>query len=98
MKKRQLAADVRDPIGTLVFSILGSLGALGLIPDNISANELAEGVGWAMAVVAAVFSFIHHRDFKAALRAGLAARARAGVPEALADQETPIEGDAEHGE
>lgn len=90
---RQLAADTRDPVATLVFSLLGAAGAMGLIPADLDPNVLAEAVGFLMGAVAAGFSFVHHRDFKEALRVGLEAReAHLAAPEAITDDErTPID-------
>jgi protein-S-isoprenylcysteine O-methyltransferase Ste14 len=79
MKKNQLqsiAADSRDPAATIVFAALAVVGSLGLVPEDMDPNLLAEIVGYAMALVAAIFSYVHHRDWKQALRDGWEARDR----------------------
>jgi len=79
MKKNQLqriAADSRDPAATIVFAVLAIVGSLGLVPEDMDPNLLAEIVGYGMALVAGIFSFVHHRDWKQALRDGWEARER----------------------
>lgn len=92
MRKRQIAADARDPVATLAFAVLGVCGAFGLIPDDWSANKLAEVVGFFMSGLAAVFTLLHHRDFKQALRVGLEIQRATAQPRTISDDETtPIE-------
>jgi hypothetical protein len=89
---KQLAADTRDPIATLAFSLLGIAGALGWIPDDLDPNVMAEIVGFLMAATAALFSLLHHKSFKQAMRAGAEALDRAAAPDApVDDQATPLE-------
>lgn len=67
---KELAADTRDPIAMLVFTALGIAGSLGLIPEGVTVSDLAMAVGYLMGFVAAFYSFLHHKDFKLAIRAG----------------------------
>jgi hypothetical protein len=94
MRLKQLAADTRDPLATVAFGILGLGGALGLIPQDIDPNKLAEIVGLLMAVLAGVFSYVHHKDFKRAIRESLeAAEDKGATPEPITSQDaTPPEG------
>ncbi len=93
MRLKLLAADTRDPVATVAFSLLGIAGALGWIPRDIDPNLVAEVTGMLMGLLAGVFSLWHHRDFKGALHEGLEARERATGPEKVApDETTPIEG------
>jgi hypothetical protein len=92
MQLKQIAADTRDPIATIAFSVLGIGGALGLIPADLDANTLAEILGFLMAALAAAFSLLHHKSVKPALAAAREAQERAGAPAALLDdQKTPID-------
>lgn len=89
MKLKQIAADTRDPIASVVFSLKGVAGALGWIPEDLDANTLAEIVGLLMGAVAGVFSFVHHKDYKQAIHASLAAKdeARSALADVAADLE-----------
>jgi hypothetical protein len=114
MKFKQLAADTRDPVAALAFGILFIVGSLGLIPEDADPNVLAEIVGAAMGLVAAIFSYLHRREYGPALRAGFEARerylaehARFVAPTEIPPDDTAPDGivsdgqvaeDAEHGE
>ena len=54
----------------LVFTALGVAGSLGLIPEGVTVTDLAMAIGYLMGLVAAIYSFLHHKDFKLAIRAG----------------------------
>lgn len=92
MDVKQIAADTRDPVATILFSLLGMFGMLGYLPEDWTANDLAAFGGLVMGFVAAVFALFHHKDLKLAIRAGREAQARAAAPSAeIDDQETPFE-------
>ena len=89
---RRIAEGTRDPVAAVVFWCLGAAGAAGLIPENVSANTLAGMVGWSMAPVAALFSYLRHRDVKRALQVGLDAIQADATPEPIADDQlTPLD-------
>jgi len=98
MQLKQFAADTRDPIATIAFSVLGIGGALELIPADLDANTLAEILGFLMAGLAAAFSLLHHKSLKQAIQTGLDAREAAGIPQvAKDDQKTPLDPIDGHG-
>jgi hypothetical protein len=92
MKFKKLAADTRDPLASIVFSLMGVAGALGWIPKDLDPNTLAEIVGLAMGAVAGVFSYFHHRDFKSAIHASLDAKEQAkdAISEVADELETGV--------
>lgn len=92
MDVKQIAADTRDPVATILFSVLGMFGMLGYLPEDWTANDLAAFGGLVMGFVAAIFALFHHKDLKLAIRAGREAQALAAAPSPVHDDETtPIE-------
>ncbi len=86
-----LAANGRDPVAIVVFGLLGTLAELRLIPPDTDPNTVLAGVCYAMAGLAMIFTWLHHKDFKKAYAVGLEVLARNGAPTAISDAETPIE-------
>ena len=92
---KEFAADTRDPIGVLVFTALGILSTMGLLPAGLTAADLGQLIGYLMGFVAACYAWWHHRDLKLAIRAGREKQAEiaelSAAPDPVSDVTTPLD-------
>lgn len=79
--KTDKALNMSDPAGTIVSSLVGLAGTLGLLSKlDLSADELAAILGWLAAVAAAARTLMERRRRARHVEEVAVAKSQAGAP------------------